>query len=49
MSGKAEWYDDTPSHPYNAGTEHIGFARFGPILLAPSAKCREVSGERHEG
>ena len=42
-------YDHRPSHPYNAGTEHVGFSRTRQTLLAPSAKRREVFGEPHEG
>ena len=42
-------YDYTPSHPYNAGTEHVGFSPIKQTLLAPSAKCREVLRESHEG
>ena len=38
-----------PSHPYNAGTEHVGVSPTRQTLLAPSAKHREVSGESHEG
>ena len=38
-----------PSHPYNAGTEHVGFSPTRQALLAPSAKRREVFGESHEG
>ena len=42
-------YDHRPSHPYNAGTEHVGFSRTTQKLLAPIAKHREVLGESHEG
>ena len=42
-------YDDRPPHPYNAGTEHVGFSLTRRTLLAPSAKRREVEGEPHEG
>ena len=38
-----------PSHPYNGGTEHVGFPPTRQALLAPSAKRREVFGESHEG
>ena len=38
-----------PSHPYNAGMEHVGFSRTRQILLVPSAKRREVFDESHEG
>ena len=41
------WY--IPSHPYYAGTEHVGFSPTRQTLLAPSAKRREVFGESHEG
>ena len=34
-----------PSHPYNAGTENVGFSLSRQTLLAPSTKRREVSGE----
>ena len=40
-----------PSHPYNAGTEHVGFyptRQTSLAPLAPSAKCRAVFGESHE-
>ena len=37
-----------PSHPYYAGTEHVGFSPTRQTLLAPSAKRREVFGESHE-
>ena len=42
-------YDHRPSHPYNAGTEHVGFSPTRQTLPAPSAKRREVIGESHEG
>ena len=42
-------YDDRPSRPYNAGTEHVGFSPTRQTLLAPSAKHREVLRESHEG
>ena len=42
-------YDHGPSHPYNAGTEHVGFSLTRPTSLARSAKRGEVSGESHEG
>ena len=38
-----------PSHPYIAGTEHVGFSMSRQTLLAPSEKRREVFGELHEG
>ena len=34
-----------PSHPYNAGTEHVGFPPTIQAWRTPSAKCREVFGE----
>ena len=37
------------SHPYNAGTENVGFSPTRQTSLAPSAKRREVLGESHEG
>ena len=42
-------YDHRPSHPYDAGTEHVGFSPTRRTFLAPSAKRREVFGELHEG
>ena len=43
-------YDHRPSHPYYAGTEHVGFSPIRQTLLvAPSAKRREVFDESHEG
>ena len=42
-------YDHRPSYPYYAGTGHVGFSSTRQTLLAPSAKCREVFGESHEG
>ena len=42
-------YDHRPSHPYYAGTEHVGFSPTKQTLLAPSAKRRVVFGESHEG
>ena len=38
-----------PSHPYNPGTEHVGFSPTPQTLLAPSAKRREVFGSRLKG
>ena len=38
-----------PSHPYNAGTEHVGFSLTRQTLLEPSAKRREVFASRMEG
>ena len=38
-----------PSHPYNAGMEHVGFSPTGGRhVLAPSARRLEVFGESHE-
>ena len=42
-------YDHRPSHPYYAGMEHIGFSPTRMTSHAPSAKRREVFGEKHEG
>ena len=36
--GCPQSYDHGPSHPCNAGTEHIGFSPTRQTLLAPSAK-----------
>ena len=41
-------YDHGPSHPYNAGTEHVGFSPTRQTLLVPSAKRREILGGSHE-
>ena len=41
-------YDHRPSHPYYAGTEHVGFSPTRQTLLALSAERREVIGESHE-
>ena len=49
MHGRSQMTIDRPSHPYNAGTEHVGFPPTRQRLLAPSANRREVSGESHEG
>ena len=38
-----------PSHPYNGGTEHVGFSPARQALLAPSAKRREVFDGLHKG
>ena len=38
-----------PLHPYNAGTEHVGFSPTRQALLAPSTKRREAFHESHEG
>ncbi|CAN0262660.1 unnamed protein product [Laminaria digitata] len=37
-----------PSHPYTAGTEHVGFCT-DQADIAPSTKRRELFGESHEG
>ena len=42
-------YAHRRSHPYNAGTEHVGFSPTRQTLLAPSAKRREVEGGEREG
>ena len=36
-----------PSHPYNAGTEHVGFHPPGRHCLHQAAKHRKVFGESH--
>ena len=41
--------DHRPSHPYYAGTEHVGFSRIRQTSCAPSAERRDVFGESHEG
>ena len=41
-------YGHRLSHPYNAGTEHVGFPPTRPTFLAPSAKRREVFDGSHE-
>ena len=43
-SGMTIWY--RPLHPYNAGTEHVGFPPTRQALLAPSAKRRKGGGGR---
>ena len=48
MHGRTS-YDHRPSHPYNVGTEHVGFSPTTHPLLAPNAKRRQVFGESHEG
>ena len=48
LHGRSRMYDHTPSHPDNAGTEHVGFSPTMQTLLAPRATRREVSGESHE-
>ena len=42
-------HDHRPSHPYNVGTEQVGFSPTRQALHAPSAKRREVLGGSHEG
>ena len=37
-------YDHRPSHPYDAGTEHVGLSPTRQTLLAPSAKRRDGGG-----
>ena len=49
MHGRSRMYDRRPWHPYNAGTEQVGFSPTRQALLAPSARRREVFGESHEG
>ena len=34
-------YDHAPSHPYNAGTEHVGFSPTGQTLRAPGSRTGE--------
>ena len=48
MHGRSR-YGHRPSHPYNAGTEYVGFLPTKQTLLAPSAKRRDVFGDSHEG
>ena len=36
MHGPSRIYDRRPSHPYNAGTEHVGFLPTRPRWLTPS-------------
>ena len=49
LSCMAVMYYHTPSHPYNAGTEHVGVSPTRQTSLAPSTKRGEVFGESHEG
>ena len=42
-------YDHRPSHPSNAGTEHVGFSPTRQALLVPSAGRHGVFGEPHQG
>ena len=37
------------SHPCIAGRERVGFSPTRQTSRAPSAKCRKVFGESHEG
>ena len=46
---QAQSYDHRPSHPYNAGTEHVRFPPTTQTLLASRAKRREVLDDSHEG
>ena len=48
MHGRSRIYDHRLSHPYNAGTEHVGFSPTRQTSLAPNAERREVFGESHE-
>ena len=48
MHGRSRMTID-PLHPYNAGTEHVGFSSTRQTLLAPSAKRCEVFSELHGG
>ena len=41
-------YEHRPSHPYNPGTEHVGFSTTTQALLAPRATRRGVFGESHD-
>ena len=41
--------DHGPSHPYDTGTEHVGFSPIRQTSRAPRAKRHEVVGESHEG
>ena len=41
------WY--RASHPYDAGTKHVGFWPTRQTLLAPSAERREVFASRMKG
>ena len=43
------WPYSRLSHPYNSGTEDVGFSPTGRKLLALSAKRREGFGKSHEG
>ena len=48
--GMAYSYDHRPSHPYNAGAEHVEFTRNRQLrVYVSSAKRREALGESHEG
>ena len=42
-------HDHRPSHPYNAGMEHVGFTPTRQTSLAPSATRREVYGKFSPG
>ena len=41
--------DHGPSHPCNAGAQHVGVSSTRQALFAPSAKRRAMFGESHEG
>ena len=43
-----KWYDHRPSHPYYAGTGHVGFSPTRQAMLAPPTIRREVFGGSHE-
>ena len=49
MSWMAVVVGHRPSHPSNAGTEHVGFSPTRQTLLPPSAKRREVCASRMKG
>ena len=49
MHGRSRKPIHRPSHPYNVGTEQVGFSPTRQALHAPSAKRREVLGGSHEG
>ena len=42
-------HDHRSSHPYNTGTEQVGFSSTRQECLSQSAKRHEVLGESHEG
>ena len=49
MHGRSRISIHSPSHPCNAGTEHVGFSPTRQISPALSAKRCEVFGESHDG